>query len=76
MTKQQVSLCTRLKQLGFTKGNQMKLYGEKFELHSEPIVMGDNLVFVDAIEKKSGRLRRVRIPLPIVNMANGELKAA
>jgi hypothetical protein len=76
MTKQQVSLCTRLKQLGFTKGNQMKLYGEKFEVQSEPTVMGDNLVFVDAIEKKSGRLRRVRIPLPIVNMANGERKAA
>ena len=76
MTKQQVSLCTRLKQLGFTQGNQMKLYGEEFELHSEPIVMGDNLVLVDAVEKKSGRLRRVRIPLPIVNMANGEGKAA
>jgi hypothetical protein len=76
MTKQQASLCTRLKQLGFTQGNQMKLYGEEFELHSEPIVMGDNLVLVDAIEKKSGRLRRVRIPLPIVNMANRERSAA
>lgn len=54
----------------------MKLYGDEFELLSEPIVMGDNLVLVDAIEKKSGRLRRVRIPLPIVNMVNGERRAA
>lgn len=76
MTKQLVSLCTRLQQLGFTQGNRMKLYGEEFELHSEPIVMADNLVLVDAIEKKSGQLRRVRIPLPIVNMANGERRAA
>jgi hypothetical protein len=76
MTKQQVSLCTRLKGFGFTQGNQMKLYGEEFELVSEPIVMGDDLVLVDAIEKKSGRLRRVRIPLTIVNMANGERSAA
>jgi hypothetical protein len=76
MTRQQVSLCTRLEQLGFTPGNRMKLYGEEFELHSEPIVMADNLVLVDAIEKKSGRLRRVRIPLPIVNMANGQRSAA
>ena len=62
--------------MGFTQGNRMKLYGEEFELHSEPIVMADNLVLVDAIEKKSGQLRRVRIPLPIVNMAIGDRRAA
>jgi hypothetical protein len=69
MTADYVSLCGRLKRLGFTQKNQMKLYGEEFELLSDPIVMGDNLVVVDAIEKKSRRMRRVRIPLPIVNMA-------
>jgi hypothetical protein len=42
----------------------------------EPIVMGDTVVLVGAIEKKSGRLRRVRIPLPIVNMAKAERTAA
>jgi len=76
MTKQQVSLCKRLQHLGFTKGNRMKLYGEEFELHSEPIVVGDKIVLVDATEKKSGQMRRVRIPLPIVNMANGDRRAA
>lgn len=76
MTKTQVNLYARLKQLGFTQGNQMKLYGEIFELLSEPIVMSDNLVLVDATERKSGRVRRVRIPLPIVNMANVERDAA
>jgi hypothetical protein len=76
MTAKQLSLCKRLKQVGFTQGNQMKLYGQEFELLGEVIVMGDNLVFVDAIEKKSGQLRRVRIPLTTVNMANGELSAA
>ena len=76
MTKELVDLCIRLKQLGFTTGSRMKLYGDEFELLSEPIVMGDTLVLVDAIEKKSGRLRRVRIPLPIANMVNGERRAA
>jgi hypothetical protein len=76
MTNKQISLCTRLKQMGFTQGNQMKMYGEDFQLLGEPIVMGNNLVLVDATEKKSGRLRRVRIPLPIVNMANVERSAA
>ena len=54
----------------------MKLYGETFELVGEPIVMADNLIFVDAINTKSGQLRRVRIPLPILKMANAERIAA
>jgi hypothetical protein len=48
----------------------MKLYGEIFEVVSEPILMADNVVLVDATEMKSGLSRRVRIPLPIVNMAS------
>jgi len=48
----------------------MKLYGEVFELVSEPILMADNVALVDATEKKSGLSRRIRIPLPIVNMAS------
>ena len=76
MTKSQNSLFARLKQLGFTQGNQMKLYGQEYELLSEPIVLGDTLVFLDATEKKSGRLRRLRIPLTIVRTANEERAAA
>jgi len=76
MTKKQVNLCERLKRMGFAQENQLKLYGEVFELLSDPIVVEDELVLVDAIEKRSGQLRRVRIPLPIVNMANAERTAA
>ncbi len=70
MTEKQINLSARLKRLGFTKGYQIKLYGEVFELVSEPILMADNVVLVDAVERKSGLSRRVRIPLPIVNMAS------
>jgi hypothetical protein len=76
MTEKQIILFTSLKRLGFTTGNQIKLYGEVFELVSEPIVVADNMVLVDATEKKSGQPRRVRIPLPIVHMASREHKAA
>ncbi len=76
MTEKQISLSARLKRLGFTKGNQMKLYGDVFEFVSEPIVMADNVVLLDATERKSGQSRRVRIPLPIVNMASAERSAA
>ena len=69
-------LCAKLKQLGFTQENQMRLYGEEFKFLSDPIVMGDGTVFVEAIEKRSRQARRIRIPLPIVNMANAGRTAA
>ena len=69
MTAAQIHLSERLKRLGFTREKQIKLYGSQFVLVGDPIVMTDNLVFFDAVEQKSGQLRRVRIPLTIVHMA-------
>lgn len=69
-------LSDRLKRLGFANTNRMRLYGEEFELLSDPIVVADDVVFFDAIEKKSRQTRRVRIPLTIVHMANAERQAA
>ena len=76
MIRHQASVCARLKGLGFAQGNQIKLYGQTFELVSDPIVMADQMFFVDAIETRSGQLRRVCIPLPILTIANGERRAA
>jgi hypothetical protein len=76
MSARHALLCAKLKQLGFTPENRMRLYGEEFEFLSDPIVMGDGTVFVDAIEKRSRQARRIRIPLPIVNMANAGRTAA
>ena len=69
MTKTQSKLCVRLKQLGFKLGNPMKLYGERYELLGDPIVSGDNLALVSVVDKKSGQLRSLRIPLLVVNMS-------
>lgn len=46
MTKSQISLFAMLKQLGLTQGNQMKLYAQECELLSEPIVLGNSLVYL------------------------------
>ncbi len=69
MTATQLHLCERLKRLGFSREKQIRLYGSQFELVGDPVVMSDSVVFIDAIEQKSGLLRRVRIPLTVVNMA-------
>jgi hypothetical protein len=68
-------MCDRLKRLGFTRENQIKLYGTQFRLVGDPLIMSDNVVFVDAVEQKSGELRRVRIPLMIVKMATDQAEA-
>jgi len=44
-------------------------------LVDDPMEMNANLVFVDAIQTKTGRHVRVRIPLNILNMANQQLAA-
>ena len=54
----------------------MKLYGEIFDFLSEPIVLADDVVLVDAKEKKTGQTRRVRVPLPIIQMAHASRNAA
>jgi hypothetical protein len=69
MTAIQIHLCERLKQLGFSRNNLIKLYGSQFELVGDPMVISDDVVFVDALERKSGQSCRVRIPLNIVRMA-------
>jgi len=75
MTAPQVHMCDRLKRLGFTRENQIKLYGTQFRVVGDPLIMSDNVVFVDAVEQKSVELRRVRIPLMIVKMATDQAEA-
>jgi len=64
------TLCETIKRLGYAQNNQVRLYGEVFELVSDPVSVGENFVFVDALEQKSGQVRRVRIPPTIVQTAN------
>src|SRR5438270_5940370 len=74
MTPQQIALCERLKRLGYEKDKKLRMYGEDFDLISDPITIGEHLYVVDAIERKSKSFRRVRIPLPIINMVRHDLR--
>ena len=73
--RSQGSLSDRLKQLGFAQEHRIKLYGQEFEILSDPIVVKDHLVFVDAIETSSGERKRVRIPLNVLNMVRERTEA-
>ena len=64
-----------LKKLGYASQNHVKLYGQEFWLVNDPVAMTETLVLVDAIETKSGRTLRLRIPLNVVNMAHAQIAA-
>jgi hypothetical protein len=76
MTQQQVALCERLKRLGYEKDKQIRMYGQEFELISDPITIADHWFSVDAIERKSRSVQRGCIPLPIINMIRQDLRVA
>ena len=76
MTKKWGSLCERLKQLGYAKNQPLRMYGEDFDLLSDPQVVGDQLIIVDAVVRKSGVLRRLSIPVSTVQMVTNERRAA
>jgi hypothetical protein len=68
-------LSNTLKRLGYANKNEIKLSGREFRLVNDPVVMTDTLVFVDAVETKSGRELKLRIPINIVNMAQAQIAA-
>jgi len=64
-----------LKKLGYASQNHVKLYGKEYWRVNDPVAMTETMVLVDAIETKSGRNMRLRIPLNVVNMANAQIAA-
>ncbi len=73
MLKEKPTICDTIKRLGYERNTQVKLYGEIYELVSDPVAVTDDVVFVDGIARRSGILRRIRIPLPIVRRAREAL---
>jgi hypothetical protein len=70
MSERQAKMCEKLKKLGYGQDSEIKLYGDKYSVTSDPMVINDNVVVVDAVEQKSGRARRVKIPLNVISLAD------
>jgi hypothetical protein len=75
MTDLHTTIRDNIKRLGYAHNSHVKLYGQSFQLVSDPIVEGEKVVFVDGMESKSRNVRRVRIPLPIVIIARQAIRA-
>ena len=67
-------VCEKLKALGYAERNRIRIYGEEFDLVSNPI--SDQLgISIEARSRKTGNPRRLRIPLPVLRMVRKDLTA-
>jgi hypothetical protein len=57
--------CAKIKGLGFTASRHIRMYGEQFEIVSEPFREGDG-VAVRAICGKDPKVRTLRLPTAIL----------
>jgi len=67
-----VFLCKRLQGLGYAQQCLVKLYGEEFELVSDPVPDGSGYA-IEGISRRSGSVRHVRIPLSVTRTIEHEL---
>lgn len=72
--KKRVFVCQKLQRLGYAPQQRMKLYGEEFDLISNP--MPDKVgYFIVGVCRKSGGSRHIRIPISVVHTIEHELSA-
>jgi len=65
-------ICDKLQKLGYAREKHIRLYGEEFELVSNPVPDGDGYA-VEGVARASGILRRMRIPLSLIYTLSKEL---
>jgi len=66
-----VDICTRVKHLGYTVSGRVRLYGEEFEVVSEPFPEDDGIA-VHAKSKKNPTVRKVRLPATVLQSVKGK----
>ena len=65
------AVCGRLIALGYAEQNRIRMYGEEFELISNPFV-DENGFAVQAVSTRSGETRVLRIPLSVLRAVTGD----
>ena len=66
--------CARVKQLGYASSRRVRLYGEELEIVSEPFPEANGIA-VRAKSRKGPEIRVVRLPVMVIQRANGQAPA-
>ncbi len=76
LNQSRLDSCAKIKKLGFTASTHIKMYGERFDIVSEPFIEGD-CIAVRATSGNDPEIRTVRLPIAIlVGLADRFLKKA
>ncbi len=61
-------ICEKLKHLGYSRSKHIHLYGESFQLVSDPFPL-ETGVAVEVVARNSTARRVVKLPLPVLKTA-------
>jgi hypothetical protein len=68
-------ICESVKRLGYSASASVRLYGEEFEVLSDPFPEADG-VAVHAVAKKDSRICVLRIPATVLQSVRGKVASA
>jgi hypothetical protein len=60
-------VCDRLQRMGYAQSKRIRIYGQEFEVVSNPFPQGDGIA-IRAFSKRDTQARTLRLPLPVVQM--------
>ena len=60
-------ICDRLKNMGYAQSKRIRIYGQEFEVVSNPFPQGDGIA-IQAVSKKEMHARILQLPLPVLQM--------
>jgi hypothetical protein len=63
-------ICAHVKHLGYAASRRIRLYGEEFEVVSDPFPEADGIA-VHVTTKKDSSIRVLRIPATVLQSAKG-----
>jgi len=63
-----IEICARVKHLGYTTSGRVRLYGEEFEVVSEPFADAEGIA-VHAKSRRNPNVRVLRLPSTVVQSA-------
>ena len=65
-----IDICNRVKHLGYAVSKSIRLYGEEFEVVSDPFPEADGIA-VHAKSRRNPTVRKVRIPATVLQSVKG-----
>ena len=68
-------VCARVRHLGYAASGRVRLYGEEFELVSDPFPEADGIA-VHVTTKKDSRIRVLQLPATVLQSVRGRDRSA